>query len=715
MIHYVTVTLVFLSMNALAKELALLQVVLYEPLDNGDYTSRSYELEAHFSPAGAKISAEGDIAQMHPLGLCNNSDDDKLFDYGWVGVVKLDSPLLEPRPCLTVFGKAKRAILRGATAVIFDITDDPSAAEQLNKLGAEKPLDRPIIIIRGESAFTLMNIVSKQRVARARIQYTVPSLSSQRRNSNEYFNMGIFMAFFVLISIICLLLLLKIKWKQRRKQTSLTRLAEYAVSKMETRKFRKSELRMSGSLSNYSRESWSINSDSYICAICLEQFKDGDELRVVSCSHEFHRHCVDPWLIKNRTCPLCLHNIIEYPSTASALSANEAGSQHSGGSHRRSFFNLRLPRRQQSSSRSMSSANAIQGTNIVCASRNNNETNVRDQDFIRRHPLNLNNDRTASACCRNDLPNRNWNYCPHVISANHRQCHTRSYYDHHGNWLRHQQEPMVIDEYQHRIVPVIVQVRKPTDACSSGYDASVSNNMDASSSSSSLSAPWCEETTTTDPGSNQSVYGSSSTFRSDPHSVDALVYSRRTSDPEGRYISNSMENLSAARLTPTCMLRNNKPYVSAKIKENNGMTASHSTDSITNCEKKPCELPSNLNLRHTFTSTGQCMACTQLLRLPDSIHIKQEQLGAKRKKEECHKESRNVTKVKKGTRKSSQVRNHSTSSKGRVRCQTSRNNCYSGSRPTSLMQSLVLYTNQDGQVLTVPGHSDQLRHLEDMI
>ena len=34
------------------------------------------------------------------------------------------------------------------------------------------------------------------------------------------------------------------------------------------------------------------------------------EVRVVPCSHEFHRHCVDPWLLSNRTCPLCMYNII---------------------------------------------------------------------------------------------------------------------------------------------------------------------------------------------------------------------------------------------------------------------------------------------------------------------------------------------------------------------------------------------------------------------
>lgn len=45
------------------------------------------------------------VSQMHPLGLCNNNDEEDLYEYGWVGVVKLEQPELDPKPCLTVLGK----------------------------------------------------------------------------------------------------------------------------------------------------------------------------------------------------------------------------------------------------------------------------------------------------------------------------------------------------------------------------------------------------------------------------------------------------------------------------------------------------------------------------------------------------------------------------------------------------------------------------------
>lgn len=50
--------------------------------------------------------------QMHPLGLCNNNDEEDLHEYGWVGVVKLEQPELDPS-CLTVLGKVNFLLCSG--------------------------------------------------------------------------------------------------------------------------------------------------------------------------------------------------------------------------------------------------------------------------------------------------------------------------------------------------------------------------------------------------------------------------------------------------------------------------------------------------------------------------------------------------------------------------------------------------------------------------
>ncbi|XP_032898984.1 E3 ubiquitin-protein ligase ZNRF3 isoform X2 [Amblyraja radiata] len=303
-----------------AKETAFVEVVLFESSSNGEYTTFTTDLQGRFSRAGATISAEGEIVQMHPLGLCNNNDEEDLYEYGWVGVVKLEQPQLDPKPCLTVLGKAKRAVQRGATAVIFDVSENPDAIDQLNQ-GSEDPLKRPVVYVKGVDAARLMNIVNKQKVARARIQHRPP-------RPTEYFDMGIFLAFFVVVSLVCLVLLIKIKLKQRRSQSSMNRLALQALEKMETRKFKsKSKVSREGNCGASDTLSSSSTSD---CAICLEKYVDGEELRVIPCTHRFHKRCVDPWLLQHHTCPHCRHNIIERKKESGGPVCMEAEGQGRG-------------------------------------------------------------------------------------------------------------------------------------------------------------------------------------------------------------------------------------------------------------------------------------------------------------------------------------------------------------------------------------------------
>ena len=41
------------------------------------------------------------------------------------------------------------------------------------------------------------------------------------------------------------------------------------------------------------------------CAICLCEFEQGDRVRTLPCFHNFHQHCIDPWLVQNKVCPVC--------------------------------------------------------------------------------------------------------------------------------------------------------------------------------------------------------------------------------------------------------------------------------------------------------------------------------------------------------------------------------------------------------------------------
>ena len=41
------------------------------------------------------------------------------------------------------------------------------------------------------------------------------------------------------------------------------------------------------------------------CSICMQEYEEGEVLRLLYCRHFFHRGCVDVWLLRNATCPNC--------------------------------------------------------------------------------------------------------------------------------------------------------------------------------------------------------------------------------------------------------------------------------------------------------------------------------------------------------------------------------------------------------------------------
>jgi hypothetical protein len=65
------------------------------------------------------------------------------------------------------------------------------------------------------------------------------------------------------------------------------------------------------------------------CLICLDDYEEKDELRLMNCRHAFHKHCVDRWLQTGRNnCPACRTKGVSTdnnsPSTSSPATAATA-------------------------------------------------------------------------------------------------------------------------------------------------------------------------------------------------------------------------------------------------------------------------------------------------------------------------------------------------------------------------------------------------------
>ncbi|KAF9784331.1 hypothetical protein BJ322DRAFT_1007070 [Thelephora terrestris] len=64
------------------------------------------------------------------------------------------------------------------------------------------------------------------------------------------------------------------------------------------------------------------------CPICIVDFEEGDDLRVLPCEgkHRFHQACVDPWLLElSSSCPLCREDFYALESMLSGRSEDQHG------------------------------------------------------------------------------------------------------------------------------------------------------------------------------------------------------------------------------------------------------------------------------------------------------------------------------------------------------------------------------------------------------
>ena len=73
------------------------------------------------------------------------------------------------------------------------------------------------------------------------------------------------------------------------------------------------------------------NGEEQSCAVCLDEFshanndgEEGNEKMRLPCSHQFHKHCIVPWLVeRSATCPLCKFSVLDYITAIDAKSKDK--------------------------------------------------------------------------------------------------------------------------------------------------------------------------------------------------------------------------------------------------------------------------------------------------------------------------------------------------------------------------------------------------------
>ncbi|KRZ87134.1 Ubiquitin-conjugating enzyme E2 K [Trichinella sp. T8] len=295
------------------------------------FSDGSASLSGNYSVYGKRRSVVGRIFQLHPLRACQRSSlglDSALV--GQIAVVIMDG-VIQPfiAGCVSPYNQALFAFDSGAKAVILDM--------QNCRIEKWPAVDIPVITTTGMQADMLRMLlakVPKQDLPQVSasigptspltVEYESATTTTTTKATTTFkdmfpaiFDKGVFPASILFVFLVAAILLSGVRNRVKLRDslpadTSVRKLAEAALARMELKKFRKpkkisDECSVEAGLLNGSK--LSLNSMDG-CAICLESYKDGQILRVISCGHEFHKKCVDPWLLLNRTCPLCMYNVI---------------------------------------------------------------------------------------------------------------------------------------------------------------------------------------------------------------------------------------------------------------------------------------------------------------------------------------------------------------------------------------------------------------------
>ncbi|TDL20360.1 hypothetical protein BD410DRAFT_725966, partial [Rickenella mellea] len=76
---------------------------------------------------------------------------------------------------------------------------------------------------------------------------------------------------------------------------------------------------------------WQTPDSDCRCPICLDDYKSLDPvLKVESCSHWFHKECLEQWLHSANTCPVCRNRVRASPRHRACRASGIPDSQEAG-------------------------------------------------------------------------------------------------------------------------------------------------------------------------------------------------------------------------------------------------------------------------------------------------------------------------------------------------------------------------------------------------
>ncbi|XP_072349699.1 RING finger protein 215 isoform X1 [Scyliorhinus torazame] len=296
----------------------------------GNQGLRAFPKHNHDSLEGSLI-----LVKDEQLDVCPNTGEK------WIGVVPVDKDQVEGKRsskqesfAAAVVSKMKRALVLGASALLILVLNQNAFTE----MDISQVLSKPVVVMQGsENVTKLLGALLSGLRASAKITFksiiqdnlgvtlTLWSTCGRSRgglygewqgvictgeNSSrvQKYLQQLWNTILLVGLILCTGVIVQAQWQYRHyepssedMETPLKQQILKQLSALKTRKY----------YPNKRRKTQSQELES--CAVCLEEFHKNQCLRVLPCLHEFHRDCVDPWLLLQQTCPLCKRHVLGDP------------------------------------------------------------------------------------------------------------------------------------------------------------------------------------------------------------------------------------------------------------------------------------------------------------------------------------------------------------------------------------------------------------------
>ncbi|ELT95899.1 hypothetical protein CAPTEDRAFT_227655 [Capitella teleta] len=197
--------------------------------------------------------------------------------------------------------KIRNVVLKNASAVVIYETQNGSISIHETSVDFEVSQVVSIFISKSKGQHIASLVDNGTKV--------MMHISVGRQQTTQYSSINKTSVLFVSISFI-VLMIISLAWlvfyyiqrfryahAKERLSKRLMNAAKKAITKMPVR-----------TIKNGDKET---DSDFDQCAVCIESYRASDVIRILPCKHMFHKSCVDPWLIEQRSCPMCKLDILK--------------------------------------------------------------------------------------------------------------------------------------------------------------------------------------------------------------------------------------------------------------------------------------------------------------------------------------------------------------------------------------------------------------------